>query len=120
MAENHEPVREITEVFSLLCDLVTELNVAPLNAHPGCWVHKLDKHWIIAVNAHNEELQCDVEGTMGWRIEPYHAAVWFNGWAAGCFNPYNGWIAAGDAANEAELIEVLKEAIGKAKEAKAI
>ena len=83
---------------------------------PKPWIYTLDKHWIFAVNATKEPMEITPDGTMGWKVDPFHAGIWFNGWAAGSFSPYGGWIAAGTAANEDNFIASLDAEIKRVRE----
>ena len=66
----------------------------------------INEHWHLAVTG-SEKAKL---GPADWKInmEPYSWAVWFNGFIAGCGNPFSGEIAAGDAANESVLSAILK------------
>ena len=83
-------------LFILLAKLAEKDGVAPINRHTGCWERQIGEHWWIAVNGHKDKISC----SKGPEVEPFHCYVEFNGWPAGIFNPMNGIIACGYAANE--------------------
>lgn len=107
--------RPIAEAFILVAELAKADGAAPLNARTDCWVRRLDDNWTIAVNGTDRTLECKPDGTMGAGIEPFHMAVWWNGWLAGLLHPYGGVIAAGSAANEESFVAAIRAAIGKAR-----
>lgn len=83
-------------LFLLLAKLAKKDGASPLNKHKGCWERQIDKHWWVAVNGHKEPVKC----SKGPNVPPFNCYVDFNGWPAGLFDPVNGLMAAGDAANE--------------------
>ena len=63
----------------------------------------VDKQWEFAV-AGKEKVTLN-----GTNLDPFHFAIWFNGWPAGIGNPFGGEMAAGELANEGTFIAALKE-----------
>lgn len=97
----------VSEAFSKVCDLGMSLGIRSINKLPGCWEHRIDDHWWIALNAHPEAVKC----SEGADVPPFTVYVMFNGWPAGFIAPDGGTMAAGAAANEDELIAALDRAI---------
>lgn len=83
-------------LFLLLASLAEKDGASPLNKHEGCWERQIGEHWWIAVNGHKDKVAC----SKGAEVPPFNCYVEFNGWPAGLFDPMNGIIAAGEAANE--------------------
>lgn len=103
----------ISETMLLVGELAHKLKVSSIKDLPGPWIHSVDDKWIIAVNGKQTRQEVIPQGTMGATIEPYHMAVWCNGWLAGIISPAGGWFASGDAANEDNFISLLKEKIAQ-------
>jgi hypothetical protein len=101
MSEDKEPL------FVLVCQLAEKDGVSGIHRLPGCWERKVDKHWWIAINGHEEEVAC----SKGPKVPPFNCYVEFNGWPAGSFSPYEGIIAAGELANEETFAAALEKAI---------
>ena len=99
----------ICKVFWITTFLVEQDDAVPLNALPSCYERRLDEHWFIAVNGHEEPRK--TKG--GISIRPYYLYVEFNGWPAGTVHPYGGEFAAGSLANEETFIEACEKALGK-------
>jgi len=68
---------------------------------------EIDDNWTIAA-AGKEKYKTGGGELMDVELEPFHFAVWWNGWLAGIGNPYGGEIAAGELANEKTLLAALK------------
>ena len=102
--------RPISEVFYEIGKLATALGIKDASKLDGCWEYEIDEQWWMAVNSHEEPVKCSKNVT----VKPFHAYVTFNGWPAGVLNPYDGVIAAGDAANEGTFIAALRAAQEKA------
>lgn len=96
---------QVTEAFAEIAALAVRLGVIEINKLPGCWEHQVDERWWIAVNGHNEPVEC----SRGLKIDPFDCYIEFNGWPAGSLNPAGGIIAAGEGANEDTFIEALKQ-----------
>lgn len=97
-------------IFVLLADIAKKDGVSGISKLPGLWERRIDDHWEIAVNGHNETIEWpQTKDRMGCRIESCHCAVMFNGCLAGILNPYGGIIAAGKLANEQAFIEALEK-----------
>lgn len=106
----------IGEAYAKVLELGVELGARNLKSRPGAWVHRIDRTWIVALNPHEEELEVEIDGTMGGRLQSFEVGVWFNGWLAGILTPRGGAIAAGAAANEDAFIRALDRAICEAKD----
>ena len=88
--------RPVCDVMIAIADYCVARNLrAPVH-------HVVDKQWEFAVAGKEKVKLNDTE------LEPYHFAIWFNGWPAGIGNPYGGEIAAGELANETTFLEALK------------
>jgi hypothetical protein len=94
------------EAFAEIAALASRLGIASIGKLPGCWEHRIDDHWWIAVNGH----PAVQKSSTGKSVPPFSAYVEFCGWPAGIVNPYGGLIAAGDAANEDTFIAALRAA----------
>lgn len=92
-----------------ILSLAERLGVKNINQLPGAWEVQLDDAWRLAVNAKKEPVEVKPDGGMAVTVQPYTAVVWFNGWLAGEL-PVNGdgWLAAGEAANEEALLAALR------------
>jgi hypothetical protein len=110
-----ETFEGIGEAYAKVLELGVELEIRNITSQPGAWVHRVDGTWIIAVNPHQEELEVEIDGTMGGRLQSFEIGVWFNGWLTGILTPTGGAIAAGAAANEAAFIRALDLAITEAR-----
>jgi len=96
--------RPVCEAFAAIAELCIALGEAPASNQPGCWELRLDDHWEIAFNGH-EESRLSSHGTA---VHPYHCYVQFNGWPAGVFGPHGGVIAAGECANEEAFLAAVR------------
>jgi len=96
-------------LFLLVCDLARALGVHDINKLPGCWEHRVDEQWSIAVNAHLKTMK-----GLGVAVPPGNVYVEFNGWPAGFFTVYEGCLAAGTVANEETFAAALKKAVAAA------
>lgn len=98
---------EINHVFGLIAEIGLALKIDPLKGKT--WILKIDERWSFALNGMDKEQELSPgPETMGCNVPPYHAAIFYNGWLAGLLSPTGGAIAAGEGANEANLIEALK------------
>lgn len=93
------------EAFMRAIELGVALEIKPLPEHEGCWEHKVDDQWFIALNGHKDKQALKGRPTM--LIDPYTAYVEYNGWPAGLFGYHGGTIAAGEGANESTFIAAL-------------
>lgn len=75
---------------------------------PGAAEIEIDAQWYLAVNGHDSEIEVSAPGRMPATIPPYNFAVWYNGWLAGLFHPFDGSFAAGSAANEKEFCAAIE------------
>lgn len=96
----------IAEAFVRIVELAEALGVQRINELPACWEHQVDEQWRIHINAHRHQVKAE----SGAEVPPRSCYIEFNGWPAGVITPVNGWIAAGEAANERTFIEALKRA----------
>lgn len=101
----------VCEAFARLCDMAIALGAAPMTKHAGVWEHQVDKQWWVAFNGHTEKKTT----SKGQEVDPYHCYVEYNGWPAGIFMPYGGFIAAGEGANETTFIAALQRAEAEAR-----
>jgi hypothetical protein len=90
-------------LFILVAKLAEKDGASPISKFHGCWERQIGEHWWIAVNAHEHDVKC----SKGIEVKPFNCYVEFNGWPAGIFDPFDGIIAAGSAANE----EIFAQAI---------
>jgi hypothetical protein len=106
------------EAFVAVMELAQALGVSNINRLDGCWTHRVDDQWWVAVNGHStEQPAVSPDGASGHvpvNVPPYGCYVEFNGWGAGFFDPFGGTFAAGSAANEDTFIEAVKRARGAA------
>jgi len=65
--------------------------------------------WTLCLNGTKETVEMKPEGSMGWRVKPASAVVFYRGWAAGELYVEVGWFAAGSEANEAAFIAAMEE-----------
>jgi hypothetical protein len=100
----------INLVFAGLSRLAAQAGVTAIDKLPGCWEIQIDEQWFVAVNGHETELR----DSKGHRVPPYHAFLEYNGWPAGVINPFAGFIAAGESANEETLIAAIEARLGHA------
>lgn len=92
----------LTVVFAMIAALADTKGVRNINQLPGLWSCEVDETWKVEVNGHNETID---------DVPPFNARIFYNGWPAGIISPYDGIIAAGEAANETTLISALERAI---------
>ena len=92
----------VTVVFAMIASLADSKGVRNISKLPGLWSCDVDEKWKIELNGHNEDMD---------DVPPFSARIYYNGWPAGIISPYDGIIAAGEAANETTLIEALERAI---------
>lgn len=91
-------------LMMMICDLAEAAGIVPLNSLPGLWYIKLNEHYEMWANAHNEELKIEDEGVS---IPPFHFLVKFNGWPFALFHPQDGVMGHGSVGN----IETFMDAI---------
>jgi hypothetical protein len=102
---------DLSMAYMEIAELAIALGAAPLNQRPGAWVHRLDAHWVVALNGHSFTVDASPGGGgCDAPIRPFHAMIWYNGWPAGILAPTGGAIAAGEGANEDTLIDALRAA----------
>jgi len=110
-----EPVApKITDLclaYQKICELGIAMNLHPANQHPGCLEIRLDDHWQISFNGHQQPMPC-AHGH-GVKVYPFNAYARYNGLPAGLITPFGGTIAAGEAANEVTLLAALDAAIAQ-------
>lgn len=102
---------QLSTAFSLVADLAGLLGVSRINKLATHWECRIDEHWQIAVNGTDKPMLAQPEGSMGVTIEPYHMAVFFNGWLAGLLTPRDGTFVCGAAGNEDAFIAALEKRI---------
>ena len=82
-----------------------------INSLPGCWIERVDEHWVIGANGHSIPEEASPNDCMAVTVPPFHFAVWFNGFPAGLLDPAMGGVfAAGSAANPDEFEAALRRA----------
>ena len=96
----------LSAVFYEIAELHGRLGVEPLAKHEGCWTHRVDDTWWIAVNGHKEEVKCKD----GVSVPPFHAYIECAGGPAGLVNPYGGMLAGTAYGREDDLIDALRRA----------
>ncbi len=98
--------------FMKIIALTQYLGVMNIKSLGKPWVHAVDERWTIAINGQPVAMAVEIDQTMGVAaLEPYHAAVWYNGWLAGIFSPAGGVFAAGSGANEETFAAAIDAAI---------
>ncbi len=98
-------------LLELVCELGQADGVSSINRLPGCWERVVDESWTVWVNGHGQATPHKVGG---FNVPAYSVYVEFNGLPAGVFDAYDGWLAAGEVANEEALVAALERAIAKA------
>ena len=111
-------------MFNKIFALHQALGLAPLN-QLGQWDQPLPNGWHMVVNGGTEPIKAYAEqGGAVVVVNPFTAAFWYNGWPAGQIRPFvdergqvaeQGWIAAGDGANETTLAMAIDELMNKAR-----
>lgn len=96
----------VSEAFMAIVELGTALGIPPLCQHVGCWEHRLDDRWFIAVNGHRTPMKT----AAGVEVPPFTAYVERDGWPAGLINPSGGAMVGYDGEAEDELIAALRKA----------
>lgn len=102
---NPNETTDLADVWSEIVRIATVRGQSPISKLDGCFqIGNPDKGWFVAVNGGKEPRKAGLND----KIQPTEAYVQWNGWPAGGFNWMEGWIAAGDVANLASLLEWLK------------
>lgn len=107
---------ELAVAANKIAELAHVLGVRNIKAFPGAWYRRIDDKWEVATNGHDKPIDVEPPGCMKATIDPYHTAVWYNGWLAGLMTPFGGIIAAGEGANEDTFIAALDKAIAGVKQ----
>ena len=82
---------DVVPLFEAIMSLAEVEHAAPLNQYAGAWQTRVDEQWTIAVNAHTAAVfSAFGPGAIAIELPPFHAAIWFNGWAAGLFDVAGG------------------------------
>lgn len=111
---------ELTTPMDAVIALAEHDGVLPINQFEGCWVRRIDEHWWVASNAHKFNIRVEPEGCMLVDAKPFTTYVWFNGWLAGWFRPYQdekgevavaGEMADGAVANMETFLEAVRVAV---------
>lgn len=106
-----EKMFDVSVLMTKVMALHDRLGLPSVKLMPGeIWTHQLDDHWFIAVNANKESVKLGPPDGMLVEVHAFSVAVWFNGWYAGEFDTYDGFMAAGSEANEDTLIAALEHA----------
>jgi hypothetical protein len=106
---------QICAAFNAVINLALALGVREICKMPECWEHRVDEHWTIAVNGHNEPKFAEQTTSGKTEVPPFHCYVEFNGFPAGLISPYDGILCAGSVANENAFIAALEKAAERAK-----
>lgn len=103
MTDNERP---ISEAFLAMASMFERRGRVPLK---GKLVTETCGPWQVCMNGTPETIRVDPPDSMGCdEVPPVHAAIFFNGWLAGVLSPFGGWIAAGEAANEATFTAAME------------
>lgn len=110
----------VCEVFSKIVEYGTASGVKNICDFPGAWIQKVDEQWTFALNGKDETLRVDPgDGGMSATVDFGNAAVWYNGWLAGTFDPSGGIFVTGSGANEDSFIAAMDKAIASKQTARA-
>lgn len=90
----------LARIWEAIFKLAKVKKAAPIK---HLWVVQVGTDWTLASNGTKQPVKHN-----GYRIPPYHCAVWFGDWLAGSFSPYEGVICAGSLANAETLITAIK------------
>jgi hypothetical protein len=96
--------------FAKICELATALGARDIGNLPGCWYHRIDDKWEVAVNGHEVPTPCAEYGERP--IAPGTAYLRCNEWPAAFLDPKGGCLIGG---TEDELLAVLDAAIERTK-----
>jgi len=105
--------KSISLAMAKLADLAVSLGVTNIKDLPGCWEHKIDEHWSIAINGNSAAKKT----SKGIEVMPYHCYVEFNGWPAGVISAFGGIFCAGSLANEDTFIKAIQQSLGNIRKA---
>ena len=81
------------EAFCAVIALAEKLGVSRINELEGCWTHRVDAEWWIAVNGHSTPTTCTPPAGVPVDVPPFAMYVEFLGWPAGILNPRGGTFA---------------------------
>lgn len=93
----------LERLWDAIFDLAERRKVGPMKDR--IWVANIGGENAIVMNGTKT-----VHKHLGWKIEPLHCAVWFNGWLVGDFSPFEGTIVANTIESAEPLIEAIKRA----------
>jgi len=97
-------------VFEEVGALALSLGETPWNKYEGCWTHKIDDLWDVAVNAHKEPHKAGGGKLMECDVPPFEMAVWYAGWLAGFVPPEGEFLfAAGEGGNIENFMAAVAE-----------
>ena len=94
-------------VIILIAELAEKDGIIPLSKFPGVWERKIDEHWTVIGNGHNEPKEY-----RNSKVAPFTFHIYFNGWPAGVIDPGGGVICAGAIANEETFCKALEKTLG--------
>jgi len=100
--------RQLVAILDPVLELSQAHGVESIKDLDGAWEIAIDDHWYLAVNGHEEPVTVEPDGMMEVELEPFCFCVWYNGWVAGIFTPFEGEFAAGEAANEHTFVEAIR------------
>jgi len=110
---------QVNECFCAIVDLALALGVTRIDLLSGCWTHRIDAQWWVAVNGHPGGMPASspdgASAKVPFIVPGQHCYVEYNGWPAGLLNPFVGTLAAGEAANEDTFIAAIQAATVVAK-----
>lgn len=106
-----EEMGQISYVFDGVLRVAKAQGVRNIKRLPHGWYYRLDDTWEWIVNGTLEPITVTPSGTMGATVPPFTAAVWYHGWLAGLFSPFEGIFAAGEGANEETFLAAIEAAL---------
>ena len=102
--------KPIILLFKLIADLGNKTGAAPATKFDGCWEHRVNDDWWLALNAHKVEIKC----SKGPEVPPFTCYLEYKGWPAGLVDPYGGTLLRIGDVSEDALIAVLEAALERA------
>jgi hypothetical protein len=81
---------KLTTAFCLVSELAGKMGVKSIKDLGKPWEYRIDDKWEIAVNGMNTVQEVKSPKNMGATLQPYHMAVFHNGWLAALLTPFGG------------------------------
>lgn len=104
----------VCEIFDLAVELSLAMGFQNINELDGPCVIEIDKRWKFAINGKDKPVEVSIPDSMGIEsLEPFHMAIFFNGWLAGLLTPAGGTMCAGEAANEDSFIAAVNSKLSE-------